>query len=132
MELNPSVNTVEEYQEKYGKSWWRKYKSDKLRYSKKPKKGKPDPEKGNYYQEVSLLTEENKHLVEGIEKRGWSNFHIDHKIPVSVGFTKGIPPSVISHPSNLVMLWWEDNLEKGKGIVVDEDNRWIEEKYLTN
>ena len=78
-----------------------------------------------YRNKVSELTEEVKHLIEGVEKRGWHKYHIDHKISVKWGFENNIPEECIAHPDNLRMLWWEDNLSKNTICEVDDKNQWI-------
>jgi len=45
-------------------------------------------------------------------KRGIKNFHIDHKYSIKQGFLNNVPIEIISHPCNLTMIWWKDNLEK--------------------
>ena len=94
----------------------------------KIKKLKPNqqPTLFDIYQEnVRELTEQNKHLIEGIEKRGWRNFHIDHKLSICWGFYNNIPPENIAHIDNLRMIWWKENMDKRIGCFVDDKNKWI-------
>lgn len=45
-------------------------------------------------------------------KRGIKHYHIDHKYSIKQGFLNNIPIEIITHPCNLNMIWWKDNLEK--------------------
>lgn len=45
-------------------------------------------------------------------KRGIKNYHIDHKISIKEGFLNNIPIEIITHPSNLEMIYYMDNLKK--------------------
>lgn len=47
------------------------------------------------------------------ERRGWTDYHIDHKISIWYGWKNNLPPKVIGHISNLRMLYYKDNLIKG-------------------
>ena len=91
----------------------------------KKKKGARDPKWEAYKKQVELLTELNKNLVEGVEKRSYSGFHIDHKISKRFGYDNSIPAEHIAHPCNLHMMWWEDNFLKGTYNIVDDLNGWI-------
>lgn len=124
MRLDPFNSTLGEYKERYGETWLKEFTKDKRVKEKK------SSYKDIYYREVRYLTENSKHLIENITLRGYRTYHIDHKIPISIGYKRKIPPEVISHPSNLTMLWWEDNIEKKDNTLVDKHNKWIEERYL--
>jgi len=45
-------------------------------------------------------------------ERGKKLYHIDHKFSVKQGFLNNIPIEIISHPCNLFMIWYMDNLIK--------------------
>lgn len=45
-------------------------------------------------------------------QRGKNKYHIDHKFSVLEGFKNNILPSIISHPFNLCMMYYKDNLSK--------------------
>jgi len=124
MELNPYIHSVQQYKELYGSTWLKQFNKDK-----KLRDGSTSPRQ-LYYKQVYSFTESNKHLIKDIHLRGYRAYHIDHKIPISIGYLHSIPPEVISHPSNLVMLWWEDNVAKRANMHIDYDNRWIQESYL--
>jgi hypothetical protein len=81
-----------------------------------------------YHRRVNKLTEKVKGSIEGIEKRGWDSYHIDHKISIHYGFKNEIEPEKISDISNLRMLPKKTNTDKGNGIFVDSKNEWIIKK----
>ena len=91
----------------------------------KGKKKKPLTKFDLYKEKVVELTEQVKHLIEGIENRGWHKFHIDHKISIKWGFDNNIPPKHIAHIDNLRMLWWKENFTKNIVCEVDIKNQWI-------
>lgn len=124
MELDPYINSPQQYKEVYGNTWLKQFNKDK-----KLRNGTTSL-KQLYYKEVQSFTENNKHLIKDIHLRGYKAYHIDHKIPISLGYLHSIPPEVISHPSNLTMLWWEDNVAKRATCTIDCDNKWIQEAYL--
>jgi hypothetical protein len=91
----------------------------------KSKKKKPTSKFTLYKEKVMELTEKVKHLIEGIENRGWHKYHIDHKISIKWGFDNNIPPKHIAHIDNLRMMWWRDNFNKNIVCEVDTKNQWI-------
>lgn len=106
--------------------WSEKPKPKKIINPKtKVKKKKPLTKFDLYKEKVMELTEKVKHLIEGIENRGWHKYHIDHKISIKWGFDNNIPPKHIAHLDNLRMLWWKDNFNKNIVCEVDETNKWI-------
>lgn len=123
MRLNPFQNTIEEYKALYGSRWHKEFKLDKRASVD------PDVYRKKYYKEVWSITEANKALVKHVDKRGYYEYHIDHKIPISVGFKNSIPPDIIADPSNLQMMWWEENIEKNNSIILDKENEWIANTY---
>jgi hypothetical protein len=52
--------------------------------------------------------------LENFDKRGFRKYHLDHKFSIHEGFMRDISPKIIGHISNLQMLWWKDNLQKGR------------------
>ena len=78
-----------------------------------------------YKFKVTELTEVVKHLIPGIETRGFYKYHIDHKVSIKWGYYNNIPEEHIAHVDNLRMLWWKDNLNKNIICEVDEKNKWI-------
>ena len=78
-----------------------------------------------YKEKVDKYTSEVKHLIEGIETRGWHTYHIDHKISIKYGYSNGLPPEHIGDISNLRMLWWEENKNKNVNCFIDDNNKWI-------
>lgn len=69
--------------------------------------------KKQYYKLVWELTENNNlSALEHHEKRGFYNYHLDHIIPISYGFKKGILPSIIAHIDNLRFIPWKENMKK--------------------
>lgn len=106
--------------------WDEKPKPKKTEVVKVVKKKKPrNPEFERYKEKVWELTNDVKHLIEGIEDRGWRKFHIDHKISIKWGFDNNIPPKLIAHIDNLRMMWWKDNFIKNIVCEIDEKNKWI-------
>lgn len=81
--------------------------------------------KQEYKKLVQKLTEGNKHNLEGIDKRGFDTYHIDHKISIHYGFVNGIPPEHIADPSNLRVTSKGENCLKGIRNIIDKDNCWI-------
>ena len=58
-------------------------------------------------------------------KRGRKEYHIDHLFSIKQGFLLNIPIEIITHPCNLHMIYYMDNLIK-------QDNCWITiEELLT-
>lgn len=98
---------------------------DKTKYWLRESKKKPKSSFQKYKERVKELTEQIKHMIPGIEDRGYYKYHIDHKISVRWGFENNIPEEHISDISNLRMLWWKDNLNKNIICDVDEKNSWI-------
>jgi hypothetical protein len=120
--LNPYQHEVSDYKEMYGSSWYKEFNKDLRRLDGESKK---DIARVEYKNKVQELTEQNKLNVVGIESRGYRTYHIDHKISIDYGYRNNIPVEDIAHPSNLHMMWWEDNMEKNVDILIDAQNRWI-------
>lgn len=82
-------------------------------------------QKQEYKKLVKKLTEGNKHNLEGIDKRGFDTYHIDHKISIHYGFVNGIPAEHIADPSNLRITSKGENCLKGIRNIIDDSNCWI-------
>lgn len=80
-------------------------------YNAKPNKRNPGWIR--YRKEVWRLTEQIAHQIPGIEKRGFTDHHIDHKYSIWQGFLNKIDPKTIANISNLCMLPYLDNMKKG-------------------
>lgn len=75
-------------------------------------------ERAKYYSEVWRLTEANDlTLLENHNKRAYRGYHLDHIVPISVGFNLAIPAIEIADISNLRFLWWHDNIKKRTNVV---------------
>lgn len=70
-----------------------------------------NPLKVKYYEEVWQITERNAPKVKNIHLRG-QDYHIDHIVPISYGFKKGIKPSVIGGLKNLRIITRQENFKK--------------------
>ena len=105
--------------------WDKKPPIKKSSPTKHKKKKKSLTNFDKYKMRVMELTEKVKHLIEGIENRGWHKFHIDHKISIKWGFDNNIPEKHIAHLDNLQMLWWKENFNKNIICEVDIENQWI-------
>lgn len=92
---------------------------------KKVKKKSTVKEFIEYRTNVYEITNTVKHLLPGIENRGYRKYHIDHKISIKWGFDNKIPASDIAHISNLQLLWWKDNFTKNVECLIDPENEWI-------
>lgn len=79
---------------------------------------KKDPEKFLYYYKVWSITNENIHLVEDIHKRG-ADYHLDHIIPIHIGYKYHLCPTILGSAANLRMLERRKNLSKGCSITDD-------------
>ena len=115
----PYNNTPKDYMASYGSKW--------LSMFKLHKKAMKDPDiyRTLYYKEVWKLTEANKILIRDIDKRGYRDYHIDHKVPISIGFINNILPKYIADVSNLHMMFWKDNVRKRDSLILDEENYWL-------
>lgn len=71
-----------------------------------------------YSKLARFLTEGNAHLVEGIKKRGLS-YHLDHIVPIFLGFKYGIPVNLIASSDNLQVVEASINLEK-RALLTEE------------
>lgn len=79
---------------------------------------KSNLEKFIYYYKVWKHTEQNKTSLDNINKRGL-NFHLDHIIPISIGYKYNINPSLIGDKVNLRIISSKDNISKGSKITDD-------------
>ncbi len=63
--------------------------------------------------------------------RGFTNYHIDHKVSIYHGFRKGIPAKQIGEVCNLRMIPASLNLLKGTKSCIDEYNMHLK-KYFSD
>lgn len=72
----------------------------------------------SYYREVWRLTEQNDlSILENNDRRGYRQYHLDHILPIRVGFDSGIPANEIADIRNLQFLWWKANMNKRTKIM---------------
>jgi hypothetical protein len=76
-------------------------------------------EKCSYKKMCWDLTESNKHLIDGIEKRNYNEYHIDHIVPIFYGEKRGIPIEKIGSIENLRIIPKDENLKKGAHLTND-------------
>jgi hypothetical protein len=86
-------NTYEEYRESLPE--WKAYQIDVWRYTKQ--------------QPLEILENYDRRGVNGQE----GAYTLDHIISVKKGFMESYPPEEIGHISNLQMLPWMENIQKG-------------------
>ncbi len=53
------------------------------------------------------------HTLDNIDKRGFKDHHVDHKISIWYGWKNNIPAHEIAHISNLRVIPYKDNMRKG-------------------
>lgn len=70
-----------------------------------------------YKKKVWDLTEIICKGLKGIEKRGFKNHHIDHKISIWQGYKSSIPVEYIASLENLRMIPYKENMLKGRKSV---------------
>lgn len=51
--------------------------------------------------------------LQDIDKRGFTNYHLDHKVSIFYGFKNNIPAETIGDISNLRMIPYKENMRKG-------------------
>lgn len=90
----------------------------------------------NIYQDFKVYKRLSSHIVKNQVNqhfdpslRGFDKFHIDHKIPLYIGFKYKISIEDINHISNLQFVSKEFNLKKGTKIQIDNSNKWMLIKY---
>ena len=76
------------------------------------------PEKFLYYYKVWSITNTNLHHVENISQRG-KHYHLDHIIPIHIGYKYDICPSIIGSSANLRILEGVKNMRKSCTITDD-------------
>lgn len=84
-----------------------------------PKKVTKKKEKASYYSKCWELTEYNAPMLEGIEKRGFKKYDIDHIVPISYGYKNRIPAELIGSIENLRIISNKENLIKNNKITED-------------
>ncbi len=45
-------------------------------------------------------------------KRGIKSYHVDHKFSLKQAYLMGLPIEIVTHPTNLEMIYYKDNLTK--------------------
>ena len=79
---------------------------------------KKDLEQFIYYYNVWKYTIINSPNVKDIEKRG-KDFHLDHIIPIKIGYKYNISPQIIGSLHNLRIIDFKSNLHKANRITED-------------
>jgi len=81
-----------------------------------------------YKKEVKLITNQQPlNLLENYNKRGNKNYHVDHIIPIAVGFKNGISAKIIGNIKNLRMLPYRENLMRKRNININKFNILLHE-----
>ena len=66
-----------------------------------------------YKSKVRTITRHNElNLLENYDKRGRTNYHLDHKYSIWQGFIDNTPPMIVGHIKNLKMVPFQENLAK--------------------
>ncbi|WP_407305373.1 NUMOD3 domain-containing DNA-binding protein [Acinetobacter sp.] len=85
-----------------------------------------DREGGSSYRyKVDRLTAINWKLAGN--KKPKNGFHLDHKVPVSECFKRGLTPEVCAHICNLQVLTAEENLRKFTSFTIEDLNTLLKE-----
>jgi len=114
--------TIDDFQKKYGRGWLNKWKS----YNDKWEHRRGDRTEWDLYKrQVKILTEQNAPHVDGIDKRSFNSWHLDHRISIWYGYNNNIPAEHIAHLDNLTMKEWISNIAKNTSNDVCEKNAWI-------
>jgi hypothetical protein len=74
-----------------------------------------------YYAAVQYLTEQTYHIhKEKIDPNGnrGREWHLDHRYSVFQGFINGVPPEIIAHQHNLILISAKKNLQKGSNCTI--------------
>lgn len=84
-----------------------------------PAEKKPEPVKDDrwkrYHRLVWKLTNTQPlHELEGFERRGFTDHHLDHIVSIWDGFKRGISAEEIAHISNLRFIPHTQNMIKGR------------------
>ena len=79
---------------------------------------KKDLEQFIYYYNTWKYTIINSPNVKDIEKRG-KDFHLDHIIPIKIGYKYNISPQIIGSLPNLRIIDFKSNLHKANRITED-------------
>lgn len=103
----------------YGdENWNNKEKTRKTRITNKTQIDDVDIESFLNYKKITVnrtvtIYRNNIEYINPLKlERGKKSYHIDHKYSVKQGFLNNIPIEIISHPCNLFMIWYMDNLVK--------------------
>jgi hypothetical protein len=71
-------------------------------------------------------------------KRGIKSYHIDHKFSLKQAYLMGLPIEVVTHPANLEMIYYKDNLVKQDNCSISIEEllnniiNFKDELYFTN
>lgn len=75
-----------------------------------------------YKQSVWNYTRKNKlELLENFNKRGKSDYHLDHKYSITQGFLNNIPPEIVGSVYNIEMLYHKDNIKKNSKCSITKE-----------
>lgn len=109
---DPSTRTTNiDYWLKKGYSWENAKNKLRERQSTRKNLEKIKEPLHKYYRDVWYHTNNNKHLIDGIENRS-CNLHIDHIFSIRDGFDFGVPAVIIGSIANLRMLSAKENNKK--------------------
>lgn len=82
-----------------------------------------DLNKRLYYIKVWSITESQPlNKLRNSTKRCWKGvgcYHLDHIVPISVGFRDGLSPEKIGSLTNLRFIHWSKNIRKGSTMTED-------------
>lgn len=75
-----------------------------------------------YKQSVWNYTRKNNlEILENYDKRGRSNYHLDHKYSITQGFLNNIPPEILGSVYNIEMLYHKDNIKKNSKCSITKE-----------
>jgi hypothetical protein len=81
------------------------------KYNIEKRYSKTNLKKQIYYSKVWIESNKNSKYINNIELRGL-DYHLDHIVPISYGFTNNISPLLIGGISNLRIIHKKDNMIK--------------------
>jgi hypothetical protein len=61
-----------------------------------------------FFDDLQLLENYSKRSLAGTE----GGYHLDHRISLKFGYDNGIPPELVGHIENLIMIPWSENISK--------------------
>ena len=81
----------------------------------------------NYRSLVWRLTNEQPlRKLKNFNKRGFKNYHLDHKISIWYGWKNDLSPESIANIGNLRMIRSEENEMKGRSPYFDQSNAQLQ------